>query len=98
MWETLYVRNYSQLGTKFVFWLLWWWLQGKKDLVAVDNTEYEGDEGELEDSENEERNDEGQDNSSSDIEDSDEERKRWLIGSFSIVAVVLLCNDLNSCF
>lgn len=49
--------------------------QGKKDLVAVDTTEYEGDEGEVEDSENEEMN-EGPEHSSSDLEDSDEERKR----------------------
>lgn len=50
-------------------------LQGKKDLVAVDATEYEGDEGELEDSD-EEKDDKDQEHSSSDIEDSDEERKR----------------------
>ena len=49
--------------------------QGKKDLVAVDTTEYEGDEGEEEDSENEETR-EGPEHSSSDSEDSDEERKR----------------------
>lgn len=49
--------------------------QGKKDLVAVDNTEYEGDEGEVEDSENEEIH-EGPEHSSSDLDDSDEERKR----------------------
>lgn len=48
--------------------------QGKKDLVAVDTTEYEGDEGEVDDSENEEIN-EGSDHSSSDL-DSDDERKR----------------------
>ncbi|RDX79116.1 spb1 [Mucuna pruriens] len=51
-------------------------IKGKKDLVAVDNTEYEGDEGEVEDSENEEIHD-GPDHSSSDLEDSDEERKRY---------------------
>ncbi|XP_020217180.1 adoMet-dependent rRNA methyltransferase spb1 [Cajanus cajan] len=49
-------------------------IKGKKDLVAVDNTEYEGDE--VEDSENEEIH-EGQKHSSSDLDDSDEERKRY---------------------
>ncbi|TKY67569.1 AdoMet-dependent rRNA methyltransferase spb1 [Spatholobus suberectus] len=51
-------------------------IKGKKDLVAVDNTEYEGDEGEVEDSENEEIH-EGPQHSSSDLQDSDEERKRY---------------------
>ncbi|KAL9296411.1 hypothetical protein ACSQ67_022307 [Phaseolus vulgaris] len=51
-------------------------IKGKKDLVAVDNTEYEGDEGEVEDSENEEIH-EIPGRSSSDLEDSDEERKRY---------------------
>ncbi|KAH1224552.1 putative rRNA methyltransferase [Glycine max] len=51
-------------------------IKGKKDLVAVDNTEYEGDEGELEDSENEETH-ESPEHSSGDLEDSDEERKRY---------------------
>ncbi|WVZ02610.1 hypothetical protein V8G54_023416 [Vigna mungo] len=51
-------------------------IKGKKDLVAVDNTEYEGDEGEVEDSENEEIH-ESPEHSSSDLEDSDEERKRY---------------------
>ncbi|CAJ1933542.1 unnamed protein product [Sphenostylis stenocarpa] len=51
-------------------------IKGKKDLVAVDNTEYEGDDCDLEDSENE-RNHEGPEHSSSDLEDSDEERKRY---------------------
>ncbi|KAK7264286.1 hypothetical protein RJT34_31893 [Clitoria ternatea] len=51
-------------------------IKGKKDLVAVDDTEYEGDAGELVDSENEEIH-EGPEHSSSDLEDSDEERKRY---------------------
>lgn len=51
-------------------------IKGKKDLAAVDNTEYEGDEGEVEDSENEEIH-EGPEHSSSDLDDSDEERKRY---------------------
>ncbi|ESW03816.1 hypothetical protein PHAVU_011G044300 [Phaseolus vulgaris] len=51
-------------------------IKGKKDLVAVDNTEYEGDEGEVEDSENEDIH-EIPGRSSSDLEDSDEERKRY---------------------
>ncbi|KAL2328962.1 hypothetical protein Fmac_022389 [Flemingia macrophylla] len=49
-------------------------IKGKKDLVAVDNTDYEGGEGE--DSENEEIH-EDQKHSSSDLEDSDEERERY---------------------
>ena len=55
--------------------------QGKKDLVAVDTTKYEGDEGEVEDSENEEIHDKGEEHSSSDIEDSDEEQRRWSLGT-----------------
>ncbi|KAK7404431.1 hypothetical protein VNO78_05322 [Psophocarpus tetragonolobus] len=51
-------------------------IKSKKDLVAVDNTEYEGAEGEVEDSENEEIH-QGRENSSSELEDSDEERKRY---------------------
>ncbi|XP_027353969.1 putative rRNA methyltransferase [Abrus precatorius] len=51
-------------------------MKGKKDLVAVDNCEYEVNEGEVEDSENDETH-EGPDHSSSDREDSDEERKRY---------------------
>ncbi|KAJ1393657.1 S-adenosyl-L-methionine-dependent methyltransferase [Sesbania bispinosa] len=50
-------------------------IKGKKDLVTVDTTEYEGNEGEVDDSENEETN-EGSEHSSSDL-DSDEERKRY---------------------
>ena len=48
--------------------------QGKKDLVAVDTTDYEGGEGEVDDSENDE-NKGGSEHSSSDL-DSDEERRR----------------------
>ncbi|GAU42160.1 hypothetical protein TSUD_89590 [Trifolium subterraneum] len=48
---------------------------GKKDLVAVDTTDYEGGEGEVDDSENE-QNKGGSEHSSSDL-DSDEERKRY---------------------
>ncbi|XP_061359607.1 uncharacterized protein LOC133303671 isoform X2 [Gastrolobium bilobum] len=51
-------------------------IKGKKDLVAVDTTEYEGDEGDMEDSEDEGIH-EGPEHSSSDLEDSDEERKRY---------------------
>ncbi|CAL5212386.1 unnamed protein product [Lathyrus oleraceus] len=50
-------------------------MKGKKDLVAVDTTDYEGGEGEGDDSENEE-NKGGSEHSSSDL-DSDEERKRY---------------------
>ncbi|MED6219530.1 hypothetical protein PIB30_036591 [Stylosanthes scabra] len=51
-------------------------IKGKKDLVAVDTTEYEGAEDGAEDSENEATH-EGAEQSSSDTEDSDEERKRY---------------------
>ncbi|RHN61301.1 putative 27S pre-rRNA (guanosine(2922)-2'-O)-methyltransferase [Medicago truncatula] len=50
-------------------------MKGKKDLVAVDTTDYEGGEGEVDDSENEE-NKGGLEHSSSDL-DSDEERRRY---------------------
>ncbi|XP_047157343.1 pre-rRNA 2'-O-ribose RNA methyltransferase [Vigna umbellata] len=50
-------------------------IKGKKDLVAVDNEGDEG-EGEVEDSENEEIH-QSPEHSSSDLEDSDEERKRY---------------------
>ncbi|CAK8576541.1 unnamed protein product [Lathyrus sativus] len=50
-------------------------IKGKKDLVAVDTTDYEGGEGEEDDSENEE-NKGGSEHSSSEL-DSDEERKRY---------------------
>lgn len=50
-------------------------LQGKKDLVAVDSTEYEDENGDMGDSENEEPRETQQD-SSSDV-DSDEERRRF---------------------
>lgn len=52
--------------------------QGKKDLVAVDSTEYDGENGDLGDSENEESHEQTQEASSSDI-DSDEERRRLFI-------------------
>ncbi|KAJ7971847.1 FtsJ-like methyltransferase family protein [Quillaja saponaria] len=52
-------------------------IKGKKDLVAVDSTEYDGEDGEVGDSENENINEEAQEQSSSDLEDSDEERRRY---------------------
>lgn len=61
--------------------------QGKKDLVAVDTTEYEGGDGEADDSDNEKIKD-GSEHSSSDL-DSDEERQRWLTSSIDIVPYVL---------
>lgn len=67
--------KHFQLAIYFVSWSFFFGFQGKKDLVAVDNTEYEGDEGEVEDSENEETH-ESPEHSSGDLEDSDEERKR----------------------
>ncbi|XP_057750618.1 uncharacterized protein LOC130969062 [Arachis stenosperma] len=51
-------------------------MKGKKDLVAVDTTEYEGAEDEAEDSEDEATHG-GAEHSSGDTEDSDEERKRY---------------------
>ncbi|ONH91120.1 hypothetical protein PRUPE_8G094400 [Prunus persica] len=51
-------------------------IKGKKDLVAVDSTEYDGENGDLGDSENEESHEQTQEESSSDI-DSDEERRRY---------------------
>ncbi|PQQ03658.1 putative rRNA methyltransferase [Prunus yedoensis var. nudiflora] len=51
-------------------------IKGKKDLVAVDSTEYDGENGDLGDSENEESHEQTQEASSSDI-DSDEERRRY---------------------
>ncbi|XP_004507457.1 adoMet-dependent rRNA methyltransferase spb1 [Cicer arietinum] len=50
-------------------------MKGKKDLVAVDTTEYEGGDGEADDSDNEKIKD-GSEHSSSDL-DSDEERQRY---------------------
>lgn len=68
--------KHFQLAIYVVSCLFVFGFQGKKDLVAVDNTEYEGDEGEVEDSENEETHEGRPEHSSSDLEDSDEERKR----------------------
>ncbi|KDP41776.1 hypothetical protein JCGZ_26794 [Jatropha curcas] len=51
-------------------------IKGKKDLVAVDSAEYDGENGNLEDSENDDSHDEGQEHASSDI-DSDEDRRRY---------------------
>ncbi|XP_021827816.1 putative rRNA methyltransferase [Prunus avium] len=51
-------------------------IKGKKDLVAVDSTEYDVENGDLGDSENEESHEQTQEASSSDI-DSDEERRRY---------------------
>lgn len=53
-------------------------LQGKKDLVAVDSTEYDGENGDLGDSENEETQDKTEEASSSDV-DSDDARRRFYI-------------------
>lgn len=53
-------------------------LQGKKDLVAVDSTEYDGENGDLGDSENEETQDKTEEASSSDV-DSDDGRRRFYI-------------------
>lgn len=51
-------------------------IKGKKDLVAVDNTENDDETAEVVDSENEETGKAGVDNSQSDL-DSDEERRRY---------------------
>lgn len=55
-------------------------LQGKKDLVAVDSTEYDGENGDLGESENEEPQDKTEEASSSDV-DSDDGRRRFYISS-----------------
>lgn len=49
--------------------------QGKKELVAVDSTEFDDENGDLGDSENEETREESQGSLQSDL-DSDEERQR----------------------
>ncbi|PON94756.1 AdoMet-dependent rRNA methyltransferase, Spb [Trema orientale] len=51
-------------------------IKGKKDLVAVDSTEYEDENGDIGDDESEEIHEETQQDSSSDV-DSDEERRRY---------------------
>ncbi|CDO97033.1 unnamed protein product [Coffea canephora] len=51
-------------------------IKGKKDLVAVDNNEYDDEAGEAGTSDNEESHDEAYDGTSSDA-DSDEERRRY---------------------
>lgn len=60
------------------------YIQGKKDLVAVDNTENDDETTEVVDSENEETGKAGEDNSQSDL-DSDEERRR-LVPSLHIAS------------
>ncbi|KAK6121436.1 hypothetical protein DH2020_044812 [Rehmannia glutinosa] len=50
--------------------------EGKKDLVAVDNNEYDDDAGGIGNSESEESHDEDEENTESDL-DSEEERKRY---------------------
>ncbi|KAK6120927.1 hypothetical protein DH2020_045328 [Rehmannia glutinosa] len=51
-------------------------MKGKKDLVAVDNNEYDDDAGGIGNSESEESHDEDEENTGSDL-DSEEERKRY---------------------
>lgn len=51
-------------------------IKGKNDLVAVDSTEFDGENGNVGDSESEELREETQQESSSDV-DSDEERRRY---------------------
>ncbi|KAI3448025.1 hypothetical protein Pfo_004690 [Paulownia fortunei] len=51
-------------------------IKGKKDLVAVDNNEYDDDAGEVKNSESEESHDEAEENTDSDL-DSEEERRRY---------------------
>lgn len=63
------------LVNKCILLFVWESFQGKKDLVAVDSAEYDGDIGDLRDSDDENTHDGIQDHSSSDM-DSDEERKK----------------------
>ena len=58
-------------------------IQGKKDLVAVDNNEYDDEAGEAGTSDNEESHDEAYDGTSSNA-DSDEERRRYFSSLFLI--------------
>ncbi|XP_062025238.1 adoMet-dependent rRNA methyltransferase spb1 [Rosa rugosa] len=51
-------------------------IKGKKDLVAIDSTEYDGENGDLADSENEDMQDKPEEASSSDV-DSDDGRRRY---------------------
>ncbi|KAM1760178.1 hypothetical protein ACFX14_003091 [Malus domestica] len=51
-------------------------IKGKNDLVVVDSTEYDGENGDLGDTENEETHENTQETSSSDM-DSDDERRRY---------------------
>ncbi|KAG8368223.1 hypothetical protein BUALT_Bualt15G0022800 [Buddleja alternifolia] len=51
-------------------------MKGKKDLVVVDNNEYDGDADDIRNSESEESHDEAEGYTSSDV-DSEEERKRY---------------------
>ncbi|KAK4401524.1 AdoMet-dependent rRNA methyltransferase spb1 [Sesamum angolense] len=51
-------------------------IKGKKDLVAVDNNEFDGDAGDIRNSESEESHDEAEEDTSSDV-DSEEERRRY---------------------
>ena len=56
--------------------------QGKKDLVAVDSTDYDDANGGLKDHENEDTHDVTQEHSSTDI-DTDEERRRFFLLSIT---------------
>ncbi|KAL6213617.1 hypothetical protein ACLB2K_013064 [Fragaria x ananassa] len=51
-------------------------IKGKKDLVAIDSTDYDGENGELADSENEDMQEKPEEASSSDV-DSDDGRRRY---------------------
>lgn len=51
-------------------------IKGKKDLVAVDNNEFDDDAGDIRNSESEESHDEAEEDTSSDV-DSEEERRRY---------------------
>jgi AdoMet-dependent rRNA methyltransferase SPB1 len=56
--------------------------QGKKDLVAVDSTDYDDANGGLKDREKEDTHDAAQEHSSTDI-DTDEERRRFFLVSIT---------------
>lgn len=73
-------------------------IQGKKDLVAVDNTEADNETNDVADSEDDETHyEEGQDNSSSDV-DSDEERRRLFISYYLYIISSSGCDHLICLF
>lgn len=58
-------------------------LQGKKDLVAIDSTDYDGENGELADSENEDMQEKPEEASSSDVDSDDGRRRLYILSLIS---------------